>query len=502
MSLRTILVLALLVGCAPNPAPPACSEVPTDACPLPSYVPPGEVDDWDEFLATASTLMCIAGLREGLGDVSVVSSWCHPAFAALYLQRTGVELPLFPLDAARACLVRLETSVDPVTDGFRCLALTECAGALECCAIGELGDACSGALPCRADLECTAGICASPPTCGDACPLGACRDGECECPEGCPDGQVCDAFGACVGASPGGTTCGCDAECRSGECVEGRCAGVRPIGCGCTLDEDCPADVSTCVSGVCVLRPMLGEPCIEGAPCFGSACVDGTCSRIPEGQRGCDAPDECASGLVCAPLPCRGFVCDRICVAPTTEGGPCAAEDVCLDGLTCRSGRCERVLEGAACREGCGPDQACVDDVCVALAGRGEPCVSNASCRAPYVCNGTVCEGTDVGDPCPSSGSCPGELICMASLCVARPVAGEACSPALPCAAGHACREDVCRVLAEVGEPCIEVGCVPSADCEAGICARPAQLGEACGTLRCQGDALCVDGACVAPTCA
>lgn len=503
MSLRIILslALALLLGCAPDPALPTCSEVPTDACSLPSYLPPAEVDDWDEFLATASTLMCRAGLREGQAGASPVSSWCHPGFAELHLRRTGVELPLFPTEAARACLERLETSVEPFTDGSRCLALTRCAGPLECCTFGELGDPCTGALPCRPDLECTAGVCASPPTCGAECALGTCRDGVCECPEGCPEGQVCDGFGVCAGPSIGGTTCGCDAECRSGSCIEGRCTGARPIGCGCALDEDCPADVSTCVGGTCVLRPMRGEPCIDGAPCFGSACVDGTCSPIPDGQRGCGAADECASGLLCAPLPCRGFTCERICVAPTTEGGPCAAEDVCLDGLTCRAGRCARVPEGASCAaDGCGPDQACVDDVCEGLAEQGEPCATNSSCRSPYTCNGAICVGTDVGDLCPSEDACPGELICMASRCVARPVQDEACSTELPCAEGHECLEGVCRAYAPIGDACLEVACAPGAFCEAGICVGPARLGEPC-TRPCLGDGVCVDGACAAPRC-
>ncbi len=124
-----------------------------------------------------------------------------------------------------------------------------------------VGQACSGATPCRPGLACTNGVCElghSTPE-GQNCVIG----GECQ------DGLTC-LLGKCAKAGTGqtGDSCTSDADCISGHrCVlagfSTQCApeGTGDVGADCQVAGDCYSGL-TCTLGKC------GQP-LPGAPTFG-----------------------------------------------------------------------------------------------------------------------------------------------------------------------------------------------------------------------------------------
>ena len=462
-------------GCRTEPPPPtpldANCEPPvgdagTPSCALPAALPPSEVDDWDEFLATASALVCRGAIRENL-PILIWDSWCHPRFARLYLERYVPGLPAFPTREARACLAELE--VYGVDVAYACLDLLTCAAPGECCAQRAAeGEACGTAEDCLRDYTCEDHVCRRSIACGEAgCPF---RDGLCERPP------------CALPVRFGGEPCGCHEDCASGYCERGTCSGLRPIGCGCGSDEDCPSDVAVCLGeGVCVARPMLGEPCIDGAPCFGSACVGGVCSRIPEGEGGCANSRECEEGLVCVELPCSGPFCvpPRVCATPQPPPGlgmSCEAGG-CAPGLRCREGICQPLpAPGDPCTTAseCA-ELACLGGRCVARPREGEHCDAVHTCARLLVCHEGLCRAEGgAGAPC-ESGRCNAAHRCVAGLCHPRIPIDSPCRSTEECVAEAACIEGVCRPRPTVGQTCPRLGdCALGAECWDGLCYGPA----------------------------
>ena len=493
-------------GCTPVEAGPSCA--------LPAYLSPADVSNWDEFFVTASALVCIGGLRDLEGGV-LTESWCHPGFADLHVRRSHRGgLPEFPRREARACLERLATFVDPIGDGSRCLDLLRCAAPGECCPQrASEGEACGTSVDCLPWLVCDEGACRPRGACpDDPCPYEdeICSEGRCvrqhfSCDETCPEGAAC-RDGRCVPGAIGGLPCTCDADCAEG-CIEGTCGGIGPIGCPCRSRLSCPTDVSDCVEGVCVARPMLGDACTpRGAACFGSACVEGVCARIPANQLGCANDSECAAGLECVRAGCRGlFDCFNACIEPTFEGGPCALGSICLDGRVCREGVCRTPALGDPCAplSDCGLEATCVSGACAPLPTLGEPCDALSQCAAPLSCDAGRCiEWGVVGRPCDPTRGCSVANYCFGGRCAPRLTVGEPCSGDA-CIAGARCVGGLCRVIGALGEPCVDGSCVEDTYCEAatGRCAPSALPEETCGARPCVAGAECVDGVCYGPFC-
>lgn len=404
--------VACAVGCCPTltplPPAPACVDgtpvadagVPR-ACDAPTEVDPAAVTTRAELEAAASILVCDLSLRCP-GAWLLAQSFCHPGFAALHSRRAGVA-PDAPYDAeaGRACLEALlaAPSCDhALADAFTCLELIDgrfgrtcetdafCGGAERCdagrCVWRRAGDACAvGCVPgghcglCGPGLFCDAGVCAPVArdcTRDDDCdPWLVCADGRCAgAGEGeactskvCGNGLVCPASGVCTSeVGPGETCCGFVGFCDVGVCLSGACAPVGHIGCPCSDDRECPWDVSQCIDGTCVARPMPGEPCAtDGAQCFGSICADGACRGIHAGEGPCGHDLDCDPGLSCVQVP-TGH-CARL-LAENEACVPDALDAMCGSGLFCASaGSGSRCEPRAAIGEPCSATLPCVETV-------------------------------------------------------------------------------------------------------------------------------------------
>jgi hypothetical protein len=199
--------------------------------------------------------------------------------------------------------------------------------------------------------------------CADAgaCASGACQDGYC-CDRVCAAYERCNlpgASGVCTSV-PLQTPCyfsgQCDPAnaCQNGICCdracqpyercdlpghEGHCTSV-PLATPCQASSQCdPANA--CVDGICCERDC--GPC---ATCSaGGRCTPAADHTDPHGD--CGAGCMACFGGACAPAPrgtdphgtCgRGFACgDGACLV--TDGGACAADSDCLNGV-CLAGRC------------------------------------------------------------------------------------------------------------------------------------------------------------------
>jgi hypothetical protein len=164
----------------------------------------------------------------------------------------------------------------------------------ECSGTGVCNGAAACAQPqgstCGADLECVGAQCEDGRCCNLDCP-GPCRrcdqggsSGTCvnvgvgQMPSGCNGaGQACDAGGNC--AKSNGTTCGSNAECATGNCVDGVCCESTCLG----LCKACSNSKTGQGDGLCKFVPDKQDPDNEcSGPCNmgdGDNCCngDGTC---------------------------------------------------------------------------------------------------------------------------------------------------------------------------------------------------------------------------------
>jgi hypothetical protein len=178
---------------------------------------------------------------------------------------------------------------------------------------------------------------------------------------------------------------------------------------------------------------------------------------------------------------------EMACCVADTAAFPCAGS---VHPASCSRAVRGTVPVGGACEEDFYCDGGeCVDGVCVALPGPGEPCRN--SCTEGHVCSWAG------GDP---------------RVCIPYAAEGETCDPwDRRCAAGLACdeasagaeAEAVCRPPAEEGERCSDDVSCASADLycaiddlerSVGTCTRRADAGERCSYLRDESFGGCVVG--------
>ena len=386
-----------------------------------------------------------------------------------------------------------------------------CWGALDC----AQGQSCEGAqiCPCDAlcDMEDQPGVCTSGEECCETdadCPAGwTCAslpaalglEGACK-PEQmagmCWDHDDCAATEACVGANPcacgasgegdgcdipgtcsplPATCCFADAHCPEGQvCVDDGLAGgapgkcVTPVDTGCWRNEDC-SDGRVCqgemICGCDVWCDAPDEPgtCVTGGP-----------------YDCCLGPDDCAAGLVCAPLyaGAESGVCK-----PAAEAGSCWINADCATGELCVG------AQVCPCNADC--DMEDTPGTCQPVGGGC--CTADADCGRDQICApGGACERTPVfgecwtDDDCSFSQTCSGVVFCPCAAGCLVPSAPGRCAP-LPsgcCYGDDGCDDGfVCRAyLPEVGG--LPGRCVPDPS-------GPACPGDfAC----CWNDADCGDG--------
>lgn len=198
--------------------------------------------------------------------------------------------------------------------------------------------------PCLSSEECVGEdpVCGFPPTCTEACCVGACRD------RGGPP-----AVGeACTGACEAGAYCAFDPMTGAQTCAKQRAAG-----------ESCADDQRSCA------EELFCDD--DGAP----VCRQRLAAGAP-----CDWKEQCAEGLECY----RVDSDTRMCQSLPAEGEPCHTGNypVCarFDNYCDPSSRCA-LLPGAGepCQDySCAPFAECRNSdgtpVCQARASLGEPC--------------------------------------------------------------------------------------------------------------------------------
>ncbi len=443
-SLRPLALLALTVGCAPDPTPPradgggAVDVAPRD--------PPDARAD-----ATAADLTDVT-LAEG---IDVAPADAPPADVAA----PDVALP----DAAPPDVAPDDVGLDVALPDVVCGAgLTRCGDgcvdrATNASHCGACGRACD--IP-HASVACADG----------ACRLAACDEGFADCNGDPADGCEVDLLAdpAHCGACP--TACAfarAGARCEGGACVMGACEGAF-ADCNGRADDGCEADTASDPAhcGACAQRCAL--PGVSVAACVGGACAVGACAA---GRGDCDAArdDGCEVDLRASAAHCGAC------------GRACAAGEVCSDG---------------ACVRLCAAGQTRCASGCVALASDPANCgACGRTCAAPggvAGCAGGVCT---VAACAPGRGDCDGavangcevDLRANAAHCAGCGLACAVANATAACAAGR-CVVAACR--AGFGD----CNRSPADGCEVDLRTSATHCG-ACGN-RCGPGLVCRDGAC------
>jgi hypothetical protein len=359
--MRTVLVLALVVGCtgrgeqgSAQPAPPPVV-VPTGG---PAKPAPGKARDRID-------VVCTRALRCGtIARSQLVECQKGPAASRLTLVWGSPEM-FPPVQAAtpaeeQACLDFLATAP--------CRYLYT-----------ELPPMCGDTGAARAN----------PPSRkpGESCTSwGECIDGWCSAQPGCS--------GVCKARSPAGGSCGSEQLCREDEfCWEGTCRARADVG------ATCGAHWQWCKDGlICDGYVPESDDDHHWYPA-----KNGVCSRGKLEGESC-APPVTSAREVCVP----GLYCDwgsnqPVCRKPLAEGAECRWLDACADGLACvgltlrgrhpagqkfaveKAGQCAPVLDG---NSPCDPD--------AFITGCPQTMVCDQSTRQ--------CRSTGhAGDPCASS---------------------------------------------------------------------------------------------------
>ncbi len=321
-------------------------------------------------------------------------------------------------------------------------------------------------------------------TCGDDGCGGSC--GECDGPqEQCAQG-VCTCLPLCEGKECGidgcGGSCG---ECTDPqeECLEGLCNCVpwcEGKECG---DDGCAASCGACagpqdvcVEGLCICQPQ----------CVGKECGDNGCGA-PCGL--CGGPlDDCVDGLcVCQPAclnkACGDDGCDGLC-------GVCPAGQYC-DGGVCTDGGCVPLCAGKECGfDGCG-------GLCGECPGPQDDCVDGLCVCQPF-CAGKECGDDGCGSEC---GVCPADIPCVGGVCkdceaecLGKECGDDGCGGVCGmCGEGYQCNEEWACEKKEPCAPRFAKECVENSVFWFDSCGGKGELVEKC-------DGLCLGNECVAAT--
>ncbi|MBK7861238.1 MAG: DUF11 domain-containing protein [Archangiaceae bacterium] len=325
-----------------------------------------------------------------------------------------------------------------------------------------------------------------------------------------------------------GVGCSSQAECGSGQCVDGVCCNTACTG----QCESCAVAGSV---GTC--SPSSGAPAGGRAACAsdGSAC-GGTCDG--SSRAACSYPTastQCRSASCAAGVETHQASCDGAgaCPAPVTAacnpyvcgatacGTSCTADAQCSSGFFCSNAVCvPKTQPGTTCsRDGeCGTGN-CVDGVCCnsACNGQCEACdvtghvgECSPATGAPHA-GRAACDGD--GSTC--NGQCDG----VARASCAYPGANTNCRAA-SCAAGQAtlaavcdgqgncpsvqtqaCNPYVCGASACKGNCQVDADCSSGNWCSAGLCEPKKLPGITCGADNQCGSGFCTDGVCCNVTC-
>ena len=353
----------------------------------------------------------------------------------------------------------------------------------DCTPYACVGSACKTA--CIADGECAVGYYCNAPQCqlkrtnGQSCSLASqCQSGN------CVDGVCCNdaCGGSCLACNVSGNLGTCTTiatnQDPANECNPGACDGLgqcqRSLGVSCTVNAQCAS--GNCVDGVCCNTTCLGT-CLA-CDLGGSL---GTCSNVPANV---DPANECPNGACTGSGTCQG--------SPTT---PCnfpsdCANNLCVDGFCCDtpcSGLCEACrasLKGSGVDGVCGPIGANLDPGNECAAGEcngakscespdGASCMTGAQCLSGHCVDG-VCCNTDCSGTCRAC-NVPNSVGTCASVALNQDPANE-CNP------GSCDGLGACQI--NQGNPCTSNAQCSTGFCVDGVCCDAACTGtcQACST--------------------
>lgn len=257
--------------------------------------------------------------------------------------------------------------------------------------------------------------------------------------------------------------------------VDGLCKCGGPGGLVCGEDQTCVVDPSpACVSNACDL-----QTCERGQSCDPT---DGECKC---GNTACAADEECVQGITCV----KGRLCEGVTCG---EGETCDAADgqckcgsvnpvLCSFGETCQNDTC---TPDACAGVNCGAGMECnpADGLCHCGSEAGPVCSSGQSCVTDDT--GSRCDGVDV---CADAANrCFGGTVCdptdPAGSCRCGGIGPTApvCAPDQTCTSSGICAG---------GDKCLNVACTNGTSCdpEDGAC----KCGGV-GGLTCAANQLCV----------
>jgi hypothetical protein len=407
---------------------------------------------------------------------------------------------------AQACSLGSECASSNCADGVCCD--TSCTGTCQACTAAKKGqgasgtcgpivsgstddnpvcggtNTCDGAGNCRkvngqscsAGSECTSGNCADGVCCDGAC-TGTCQactaakkgqgtSGTCgpiivgstDDNPVCGGTNVCDGSGTCKAKSANGATCTVNAECTSGNCVDGVCCNSTCTGmcqacsaakkgqgtsgtCGAIVvggTDDNPVCSGTNVcdgSGTCKAKSANGTACTVDAECTSGSCADGVC---------CDGPCTGTCQACTAAKKGQGTsgTCGPIILGSTDDSPVCSGSNVCDGNGTCKAKGANGAActIGAECTSGNCADGVCCNTACTGLCvacsaaakgtGSDGTCgniiLGNTDTNSTPVCSGTLaCNGTGSclsinGAPCLQNNNC------LSNKCTGSP---SVCSP-------------------------------------------------------------------------
>lgn len=242
----------------------------------------------------------------------------------------------------------------------------------------------------------------------------------------------------------------------------GGCAAVpNPRGADCAQDGACPEGY-TCFPDFRCYPYDAEPPC--NPPCYG---LEPICDQATLRCIECRGDDDCAAGLVCAPIVQR------------CRPGCSAARPDCPTGL-----RCDQTL-GACVDPGCTSDSACTDPgrprcevgsgQCVRCLPGHDDCPSGTFCLESDGSYGCV-QGCNVADDCAPTGQ--GQLTaCCEHRCVDLLTSNVACGACgNPCRNNDSCCDGVCVDLTSSADHC--GGCGRS-------CYLPNVTGVGCSSSKC-----------------
>ncbi|MDI1483685.1 MopE-related protein [Polyangium sp. y55x31] len=353
----------------------------------------------------------------------------------------------------------------------------------DCTPYACVGSACKTA--CVADGECATGYYCNAPQCqlkrtnGQSCALASqCQSGN------CVDGVCCNdaCGGTCLACNVSGSLGTCTTiatnQDPANECPNGSCDGLgqcqKIIGSSCTVNAQCAS--GNCVDGVCCNTSCLGT-CLA----CDLAGTLGTCSPIPANG---DPANECPNGACAGNGTCQGTVS-----TPCTMPSQCA-NNICVDGFCCDtpcSGLCEAcsaALKGSGVDGVCGPIGSNLDPSNECAAGEcngakaceapdGTACMTGAQCQSGHCVDG-VCCNTDCSGTCRAC-NVPNSVGTCANVPLNQDPANE-CNPGACDGLG------ACQII--TGNPCSSNAQCSTGFCVDGVCCNSACTGtcQACSS--------------------